>query len=379
MSKQDKSAKKMRFIYSIFGLFILLLFINLVSFTTLKSASASISSGLQGTLRLVEEDNFNTGTSKTRYYVQDASNNMTEVFPANTSDLKAGISVGVSGSDMMVTSASITSAESNAITGPNKIAVILANFNNLQINSPTKSQAKTLMDTKFSPFFAENSFNKATMSGDVYGWVTLNIAATCDLATYAPKAIEAADSQIDFNLYKYVMIVFPNTDCPYSGISYPPPGVNYTTGEGNKLLLVSAIPNHVFSEWVQTTGVHEVGHNLGLTHANGWECGSESVGSACSNISYGDKFDVMGGGGYIYQPHYGIYFKEFLGWITSSNVKVVTASGNYTIDKLESLSGGVMSLKIPREGTSTFYNVENRTATGKDSTLPTNALAGGLI
>jgi M6 family metalloprotease-like protein len=379
MRKQVNSTKILSLLYRGLGLFLLTIFINLFFLRTLKNTSAAISSTLSGTLRVAQEDDFNTGTSKTRYYVQETNNNLTETFPAYTSDLKAGSVVNLNGGDLTVTSGSFTNTESNAINGTTKIAVILANFNNLSVSSPTKSQAKTLMDTKFSPFFAENSFNKATMTGDVFGWVTLNIASTCDLATYAPKAIEAADSQIDFNLYKYVMIVFPNSNCPYSGIAYIPPGVNYTTGEGTKLLLVSALPSNVFSEWVQTSGIHEVGHNLGLTHANGWECGSESVGLSCSKIDYGDKFDVMGGGGFIYQPHYGIYFKEFLGWITNTNVKVVTASGNYTIDKLESLSGGVMSLKIPREGTSTYYNVENRTATGKDSTLPSNALAGGLI
>jgi M6 family metalloprotease-like protein len=348
---------------------------------------------IEGTLSVLVEDDFSHNTSREKYFLQDDNSNLYQLSVSGKLNFSPGSRIRVSTSSYLSTlnpisldPSAVSLLESpvssaNPVLGSQRLAVILANFNNLSVSTPTLANAKSLMDTKFSPFFAEISFNKSSVTADVYGWVTMNIPATCDLGTYAQKAITAADSQINFNNYKYVLIVFPNNNpaCTYGGIAYYPPGVTYSTAEGNKRLLVSALPDNYFSDWIQTNGIHEFGHSLGLRHANGWECGSATLSTSCSSTEYGDQFDVMGGGGYSYQAHYGAFFKEYLQWLTTQNIRLVTASGIYQVDKIESLTSGIQSLKIPIEGTGKYYNIENRTATGTDATLPANAITGALI
>lgn len=341
----------------------------------LKVASAQDTQAVEGTLVVLTEDDFTNKASKERYFIQKDDGESTEISPGGKLTILPGSRISsINGS---VTLISPGDTENSAVLGSNRVAVILVNFNNLTRRIPTKSEAKTLMDTRYSPFFAEMSYRKATMVGDIYGWYTLNILATCDVGEFGQRAITAADPNINYNNYKYVMMVFPNNNCATVGGAYGPPGPRYSTAEGTKNLLVSAYANDYFISHTNFLVGHEMGHSLGVFHANGWECGTNSIGGNCKSIEYGDQFDTMGGSWLA--SHYGTYYKEFLKWLAPQNIKLVTRSGTYNVGKIETLTNDVQSLKIPREGTSTYYNVENRTATGSDATLPDNARSGALI
>lgn len=82
---------------------------------------------------------------------------------------------------------------------------------------------------------------------------------------------------------------------------------------------------------------HELGHNLGLWHANAWDPTSSTVAddSNGSHVEYGHDFDVMGDVfTYDYdQSHYNASFKNSLDWLPDSSITTLDAnSSNVTLD-----------------------------------------------
>ena len=120
---------------------------------------------------------------------------------------------------------------------------------------------------------------------------------------------------------------------------------------------------------------HEIGHNLGLHHAQGLECGANIVDAepllTCKVEDGRDIFSVMGAGSpNTFRPHMAAPHKERLGWISGGKIQEVVADGTYTIDNIETASPGVKFLKIPEvlpvtSGTD-FYFLEYRQPVGFD-------------
>ena len=82
------------------------------------------------------------------------------------------------------------------------------------------------------------------------------------------------------------------------------------------------------------TLAHEIGHAVGLRHANALEAGNTTVGSNNdSTINYGNVGDLMGAAGRGASPGaINLMFKSyFSGWIRDSEVPVITQSGTYRI------------------------------------------------
>ncbi len=99
---------------------------------------------------------------------------------------------------------------------------------------------------------------------------------------------------------------------------------------------------------------HEIGHNLGIHHANRFFCGNKQmdVEELCKSYEYGDASDVMGFGYLEFNaPH-----KEAMGWVPQNTIKRITEAGTYTISSLESSSSANQKvLKIDKSDTSKYY------------------------
>jgi hypothetical protein len=103
---------------------------------------------------------------------------------------------------------------------------------------------------------------------------------------------------------------------------------------------------------------HELGHNFGLSHANFWDTGGESVIGAGNSIEYGDKFDTMGSAG-AGAKHFNARYKSYLNWLVSTNVLAVTNSGLYQLYPHDVTNIGVCALSL-RKDSRTNYWVEFR-------------------
>lgn len=91
--------------------------------------------------------------------------------------------------------------------------------------------------------------------------------------------------------------------------------------------------------WLKSgTGVgvaaHEYGHNFGLWHANFWNTSETSVIGGGSHVEYGDSFDTMGSAS-AGDLQFNACHKNMLGWIPSTLVHSVEASGTFRIYQMD--------------------------------------------
>lgn len=85
-----------------------------------------------------------------------------------------------------------------------------------------------------------------------------------------------------------------------------------------------------------STAAHEIGHTLGLNHANAWSTSGTSVSGPGADEEYGHVFDRMA----LYtvpfpEGQFNVVAKSQLGWLPSSAVRRITSSGTYRIDAMD--------------------------------------------
>ncbi|MHB8891351.1 MAG: hypothetical protein ACYC65_04825 [Candidatus Limnocylindrales bacterium] len=249
-----------------------------------------------------------------------------------------------------------TSLEAATAAAPvaKSIAVVLINFTNLTTQPYTKSavqNALTGSSTSTRAFLEEESKGRMTVTGAVFGWYTINAATTgCDWQTWHTLGWNAAAAAgVDLNAYTNVMFVWPNTSqCAFAGLGYVPGKFTYLNG--------------TISVQVMT---HELGHNLGLAHANARNCtvnGTRvtiAAAANCTTQTYADPFSTMGNN--ALRHNHGSQLGE-LGWLEDSE-KVVGGPGNsYTITPYFG-SAGVKLVRVPR-GDGSFFDLDVRTPYG---------------
>ncbi|MES2970876.1 MAG: hypothetical protein V4702_00970 [Patescibacteria group bacterium] len=231
-----------------------------------------------------------------------------------------------------------------------KVLVILFNFKNDRTKPFTTTQARQTVFTannSSNAYLKETSYNKLGLTGrdrvdgDVAGWYTVDYNNTsCDEHNWAKSALNKAKAaRVDTSGYDTIMFVYSSfvADCPYDGQFVP--AYNFVHVNGPKA-------------FTTFTTSHELGHSLGLSHANSFSC--VETGAVvpitinldykfCVEKEYNDPFDSMGGHGL--PRHYNAYHKAQLGWLT--NIQTVAGDGDYTIVPLEKLSTGIQMLRVP--------------------------------
>jgi hypothetical protein len=249
--------------------------------------------------------------------------------------------------------------------------VLLVNFSDDPTNEPySLDEAWQTIFGSLSDFLLENSYGLTELVGDVEGWYTLPLETGCASSQIASAANAAAEA--DVSSYDSVIYVFPRTSaCGWTGMAT-------VGGSPGKVWINGRLT-------MQAVG-HEVGHNFGLYHSHGLECGDSRVGGSCETVEYGDRLDMMG----FSRGHFASFQKERLAWLGEGApfpVATVDSEGTYLLDVYETDFGsGPKTLKILKStdrttGDRTWYYLEYRQAIGFDdflSSLP-NVLNGVLI
>jgi PKD domain/Bacterial Ig domain/Carboxypeptidase regulatory-like domain/Dual-action HEIGH metallo-peptidase len=71
---------------------------------------------------------------------------------------------------------------------------------------------------------------------------------------------------------------------------------------------------------------HEIGHNLGLQHANFWNTRERSVVGTGQGVDYGNPFDCMGGAVSFPTNHFSTFAKHQLGWLDDAQTPYISSS-----------------------------------------------------
>lgn len=280
--------------------------------------------------------------------------------------------------------------------GEQKTLVLLVEFSDSDSGARpfTKEQAhNSIFNGQFQNFMREQSYNKVWFSGDVYGWIRLEtsgagVGCTGGIGIGTP-AIKQFIVNNNINLGNYQRVLFI--------ISYPHISLG-CSGVGRWDIIIDGNTYRLSETWVNSNSplffiqpswwgeqpfqwtnldfllAHELGHALGVIHANGWDCGEQILYSEdCWNWEYGNSFDAMGSTGF--SLHFNSYFKEIFGWVESGRALTITGSGTYTINNLESNSGiALAKIQILDTNKTPFY-LELRKAIGFDLNLNDASLA----
>jgi len=299
----------------------------------------------------------------------------------------------------------VSCSEGSCIDGvcseEHKMAVILVDFLDSNSSPFTPSEAHNLIfDGEFQNFYQEQSYNRIHFTGDVFGWFTLprnsdppscfaSIGWGGELNSYI------INNNIDLSNYDHLAIISNGLGCVggYSFIRSIPLQIGNQTYNlsvawvfGGSNILDSGAPSGslVTLSFLSAVLIHEMGHSLGVLHANGYDCDDQSLDifANCQHLEYGNAFDRMGGRGY--SQHFNAFYKELLGWILPQETLTITQSGTYTINTLEmlggkksakikmltpSLPGGIFQAKTSTSNLRPPYYLEYRKAIGFDSEL----------
>lgn len=131
---------------------------------------------------------------------------------------------------------------------------------------------------------------------------------------------------------------------------------------------------------------HELGHNLGLWHANLWVPASGNPVDLNGAVQeYGDPFDCMGGGSISLNPrmHFNPWFLSRIDWLPPASIQTVTEPGIYRVHRFDHMSalntgGRTLALRVRKDDTRNYWIGYRRKFAGLNNSLA-DVAAGAYI
>ncbi len=255
-------------------------------------------------------------------------------------------------------------------TGEQRTLHMLIKSVDAQGTLPTMEQVKDRIDKgPFALFINETSYGKTWFTNDVTDWIAVEGNAR---EFHSSLALDLhKEGTVDLSKYDRIVYHIWGASGGFSCVDKCPIQDEENFFNLSQSLVGLYSIDQITSSYEQSSYfdfvlAHELGHALGVIHANSIECtGTTAENEECRHSEYGNAFDVMGTGGYSW--HINSAMKEALGWFDENAVQYVTTTGTYTIKPLEQ-EMGVRSLRIPVPG-SQGMSIEYRRPIGFDSNL----------
>lgn len=343
-----------------------LIFVGLIS----REASTQVTKKkitVEGTLELRFEDPLE-GEGRQSYFLNTGEERIELAFSDGVPQLGAGSRIRATGrmrsGRLNVEDGSVVEAVStNHAIGQQRQLLMLFNFQDNPNNKPwTAAYIQDLLFNQVNQYYQTVSYGQTWITGDMVGWYTIPVNST-DCSANRTQAAEDGARALGYNpdLYTHKIYIYPSTSCGSSG------GTTWvsTDSSGN------------VKTWIYISGsatgyilTHEFGHSLGFRHSNALACGGISFGSTCSNVEYGDNYDVMG---YYNTGVVNSYHRDLAQWL-GPRIQTVTTDGTYTLTPTGSADSNPKAIRIqqaydPVTNSTTYYYVEYRQPTGYDSFL----------
>jgi hypothetical protein len=247
----------------------------------------------------------------------------------------------------------ISYAVAPKVSGEQRTVVLVSDFQDAQI-SCSVDEIRDLMFTdpnnqSVDDYYREISQDQLWLNGEVHGKYTIDFSGDCSTPFNAytdPINAAAAADGVDLSQFDRRVYVLPYTGCGYAGVA-----------------VVGTTPSDalIFTCGVQDVYAHELGHNLGMSHA------------ATPGSEYGDTTDVMGLGG-VGLRHLNSAHQNEMGWRAPAMNTLISESGTFDIApqslyESQALAPQILRIAIP--GTDEYYYIAYRRPLGFDSQLQT--------
>ncbi|MDO8552194.1 MAG: peptidoglycan-binding protein [bacterium] len=351
---------------------------------------------LTGKVEVVHLDDFtNHENSKFNYFLQSGGSRISLKVAGNTPAMLSGSSVRANGYKLGQTLVVAANSNSDGDSGggggltvlsrpalesarTQRTLVILVTSPG-QASTPTKEEMRNLIFSgNINRYYEEQSYGNVRFEGDVTDWISVPASS---YPVYGPIELDQSDissyisrNHIDLSLYDRVMTVVNGWAGGYAWagkVDRLINGVTYRLSIGSTGWSVSgwAVENMSGFENVFS---HEMGHELGVMHANSRECSGPSLDRDCRHNEYGNAFDIMGYGNNA--EHFNAYYKDSLGWLDNSSKVSITQSGRYSLSPIEARTGvraGIIT--NPATPSALPLYLEFRQPMGYDSILPPNS------
>lgn len=339
---------------------------------------------------VLHEDDFKNRVAKYFYFLRSGTKRFQFYPDGALPPLRSGTTVRIKGfqlENFVVASVTpqnfqiIANAAPPISIGVQKTAVLLINFLDSPSAPVTPAEVQNIFfNGQVQKYYQEQSYGKLSWSGDVYGWYMLSREGDPGGNCQVPSPFDADFQNLitanNINLAQYThLVIVPNHPCGASDssgtITITIDKTDYTLAVARTGISVPQLQQYRDNpfNWTYFDSLlsHELGHNLGVLHANSWECGAGSIlYGECIHQEYGNWFDVMGVGDYAL--HFNALYKDTLKWLDTSSLLTITGSGRYTLPPFENSSGARAAKIQPTTSRPPFY-LEYRQPIGFDANL----------
>jgi hypothetical protein len=348
----------------------------------------------EGSLEVGVAEDWKERMSRVMYSIR-AGGELLDVTFTEAPMIPAGASVRIGGirlgKRVVANSATVlqraAAAGACSTTGEQRSVAIL--FNTPSYKLATGVTASYVADMLFGPVdsvdsrLREMSYGKSSVSGTVVG--PIDMPLDCD-SGIINAVIQAADTQVDFRNYNRIVLVAPYTPaCPIP--SHATVGCRTFQSPSAGSFMASTIwyiplpadyPGYRNNDVRGLT--HELGHNLGLLHANSEAFDAAvlgALGAKGTEGEYGDQYSNMG---FTTNGHWAAPQKKYLGWFDPADVQNVEADGSFVLSPLENTATGLKALRVRRgAGNDEWLWIENRQPLGYDAVFAGIRTWGALI